>query len=84
MSLLKLKLVELKERCESLGIDHRGLRKKDLIELIKYALEVSHGTDQHDNNDGNDNDYDDAPDEVDDEEEIEGVVESQKRCRFSN
>ena len=56
MSLLKLKLDELKERCESLGMDHRGLRTKDLIELIKHALEVSTVTDQHDNDDGNDND----------------------------
>ena len=44
MSLLKLKFDELKERCESLGIDHTGLRKKDLIELIKHALELSTGT----------------------------------------
>ena len=55
MSLLKLKLDELKERCESLGIDHAGLRKNDLIELIKHALEVSTGTGKHDNDDGNDN-----------------------------
>ena len=54
--------------------------KKDLIELIKHALEVSTGTDQHDNDDGNDNDYDDEPDEVDDEEKIEEVVGSLKRC----
>ena len=84
MSLLKLKLDELRERCESLGIGHAGLRKKDLIELIKHALEVSTGTDQLDNDDGNDNDYDDEPNEEDDEEEVEGVVGSLKRCRFSN
>ena len=84
MSLLKLKHDELRERCESLGIGHTGLRKKGLIELIKHALEVSAGTDQHDNADENDNDYDDEPDEVDDEEEIEEVVGDLKRCRFSN
>ena len=85
MSLLKLKLAELKERCESLGIDHTGLHKKDLIELIKHALEVSTGTDQHDNDDGNDNDYDDELDEEEeDEERITRVLGSLKRFRFSN
>ena len=84
MSLLKLKLDELREKCESLGIDHAGLRQKDLLELIKHALEVSTGTDQHDNDDGNDNDYDDQSDEEDEEERITRVVGSLKRCRFSN
>ena len=44
------------------------------MKLIKHALEVSAGMDQHDNDDGNDNDYDDEPDKFHDEEEIEGVV----------